>query len=142
MIFVWPNFFKSSKSLSPVSKMFAFPSLANESRKLSFGSLHTSVIVLTCMNTEYSLMVSSSFSTSTEEKKRLNFGRLVTSKNSSSSSSLNTSIALLERIISSSLVKSLVIRKLIQRFVSMIILITLFRISFVSNRLNLSRYFF
>jgi len=110
---VSPNLAKSNKSLSPVNKKSACPSTDSESKKLAFGSLQTSILVSTFTKSAYLSIVSSISSMSADEKKRLNFGRLATSKNSSNNSWLKTIIPCLEKIILSSLVKSLVIKKLI-----------------------------
>ena len=112
MIVVTPNLVRSNKSLSPVNKKSAFPSTDNESKKLSLGSLQTSILVWTFTKSAYSSMVRSISSMSEAEKKRLNFGRFATSKNSSSNSWLKTKMPCPEKIISSSFVKSLVIKKL------------------------------
>jgi hypothetical protein len=117
MIFVSPNLIRSSRSLSPVNKKSACPSTDNESRKLSLTSRQTSILVSTSTKSANWSIVSSISSMSPDEKKRLNFGRFATAKNSSSNSWLKTKIPFLEKRISSSLVKSLVIKKLIQRFV-------------------------
>jgi hypothetical protein len=106
--------------------------MAKESKKLSLGSLHTFISACTITKSACSSMVSRISSISDCEKKRLNFGRFATSKNSSSNSLLKIKMLSFEKIISSSLVKSFVIKKLIQRLVSMMILLTLFRISFSS----------
>jgi len=69
-----------NKSLSPVIKKSAFPSIDKESKKLSIGSRQTSIRVWTVTNSAYSSMVSRRSSISECEKNRLSFGRLATSK--------------------------------------------------------------
>ena len=141
MIVVSPIFFRSNKSLSPVNKKSAFPSTDKDNKKLSLGSRHIFISDRTSIKSAYSPIVSNISSMSVFEKKHLNFGRLATSKNSSSNSWLKTKMLCLEKIISSSFVKSFVIKKLIQRLVSIIILSTLFRISFASYSFYFLGYF-
>lgn len=45
---------KSSKSLSPVIKKSALESLERESKKLSFSSLQTEILLVTSTNSAYS----------------------------------------------------------------------------------------
>ena len=45
VIFVLSNLRKSSKSLSPVRRKSALPSLDNSNKKLSLGSLQTSIVL-------------------------------------------------------------------------------------------------
>lgn len=101
-ISVIPNDFKTSKSLSPVIRKSALESCASESKKLSFWSLQIITSLLTSQNSAYSWIVSIRFSVSYCEKNLLNFGLLITDKNSVSNSSLKDKMQLLENKISSS----------------------------------------
>lgn len=87
---VLPNFLRSSKSLSPVSRKSALPSVASERRKLSQASLQAVTFVRTVTNSAICSIVSSNSSISDFEKKRLNFGRFATSTNSDSSTEQET----------------------------------------------------
>ena len=68
IIVVSPNFFNSNRSLSPVSRKSAVPSIDNESKKLSFESLQISILLSTFIESAYSWIVSSISSISAKEK--------------------------------------------------------------------------
>ena len=72
-----------NKSLSPVKRCVAFPSQANESKKLSLGSLQISMLELTNINSAFELIFFNKSCKSILVKYFLNFGLLATSINSS-----------------------------------------------------------
>src|SRR6185437_15538297 len=121
-ILVCANFSSTSKSLSPVIRCVACPSIASDNRKLSLGSLQAVTLLVTFINLARLAILSNKYSISSAAKYFLNLLLRATSKNSSTNSSLKKSMTFLSAIILSSFEKSFVSRKAIQRLVSMMTL--------------------
>ena len=135
-ILVFPNFFNSSKSLSPVMRCDALPSLESANRKLSLGSRHMSTEVIVSINIALLLIDKSRFCKSSVPKYFLNFCLFATVINSSISSWLYRRMRRSPENILSNAEMFLVIRKLSHRLVSIMILSLCFGITLRSCRFN------
>ena len=80
-IFVLPDRFRVNKSLSPVKRCVAFPSFANDSKKLSFESRQVSTLLETEIIRPLCLISDNKMLRSVNEKYFLNLGRSATSWN-------------------------------------------------------------
>lgn len=135
-IFASSKFLRSRRSLSPVIRWDAFPSTESDNRKLSFGALQAVIELVTSINSARKLNSCNRSCKSAKVKYYLNLGLLATSMNSSSSSWLKSNVMDWSASSLSRVEKSLVNKKLIQRFVSTMTLSFVFAIAFCSYCFN------